>query len=70
MSDLLAIHLIVGGIIILCCALALRFRLVDIIFRRVEFEPEHIQFLNAVLWGVIAWLVFVIGRDIWRNIAA
>ncbi len=67
MSELLEIHLIVGGFIILCCAAALRFRLFDALRKFIAFEPQNISFLNGVLWLVIAGLVFVILRDLWRN---
>jgi len=66
MSDLLAVHLAVGGAIIAVCAVALRFKLVGFALRPFDFEPEHISFLNAVLWIVIAFLSFVILRDFWR----
>jgi len=70
MKDLLGVHLVVGGFIIVCCGIALRFRMAGIIFRRLEFEPEHIWFLNTVLWFVIASLVYIILRDIWRIASA
>jgi lysylphosphatidylglycerol synthetase-like protein (DUF2156 family) len=70
MSDLLATHLVVGGSIIVCCAIALRLHFFEKALRRFEFEREHISFLNAVLWFVIAGLSFIILRDIWRNLSA
>ncbi len=70
MSDLLATHLIIGGFIIVCCAIALRVRFFEKALRRFEFDREHILFLNAVLWCVIGWLSFIIFRDLWRNVFA
>jgi len=67
MSDLLAAHLVIGGFIIVCCAIALRLHFFEKALRRFEFEREHISFLNAVLRCVIGGLSFVIARDIWRN---
>jgi hypothetical protein len=70
MSDLLATHLVIGGLIIICCAIALRLHFFKKALRRFRFEPEHISFLNGVLWCVIGGLSFVILRDIWRNFFA
>ena len=70
MSDLLATHIVVGGFMIVSCAIALRLHFFEKALRRFEFEHEHILFLNSVLWCVIGWLSFIIFRDLWRNLFA
>jgi len=70
MSDPLATHLVIGGFIIVCCALALRLHFFEKALRRFEFESEHLAFLNAVPWFVIGGLSFVILRDFWRIFSA
>jgi hypothetical protein len=70
MNDILATHLVIGGFIIVCCALALHLHFFEKALRRFEFEREHLAFLNGVLWFVIGGLSFVILRDFWRIFSA
>ena len=66
MTDLIQIQLITCSAIIVIFAVTLRFKLLTKMLRSFELEPEHYQFLHGIMAICMAYLSFLIVRDLWR----